>query len=190
MYKWNCGLNELLICAANAVKMMWSFDLYATDLLKRKIGHHYHHTTNMMRHNRRRSKYQNPSSSSRHWLWHYMPIMIYFLSISQIDAQTLMNSTIRQYTIPPAHSYRGSRYTIDELINGKFTFKVSDDIDMDPCKASTYICSHFFYCFDHTCTKQKPKMRRKCRREKIHNSFRFSDYSSLCTLNCLHQITE
>lgn len=117
---------------------MWLFDLYATDPLKRKIGRH---TANMMRHNGRRSECQNPSSC--HWLWHFMLITIYFLSMNQpIDAQMVTNLTIR-HTIPPTHSYKGSKYTIDELINGKFTFKISDDIDMDPCKASTYIC--FFY---------------------------------------------
>lgn len=121
---------------------MWPLDLNATDSLKRKISHH--HSTNMMRHNRRRSKCRNPSSTC-HSLGHFMLIMIYFLSISQINAQILMNTTIR-YTIPPTHSYKGSKYTIDELINGKFTYKVSDDIDMDPCKASKYICL-FIYLF-------------------------------------------
>lgn len=117
---------------------MWPFDSYATDSLQREIGRH---TTNTMRHNRRRSECQNPSSC--HWLWPFMLITIYFLSMNQpIDAQMLTNVTIR-HTISPRHSYKGGKYTIDELINGKFTFKVSDDIDMDPCKASTYICPVF-----------------------------------------------
>lgn len=33
-------------------------------------------------------------------------------------------------------SHHNARYSIDDLLNGKFVFKVSDDIDMDPCKSS------------------------------------------------------
>lgn len=123
-------MNELLICARSKPKKMWLFDLCAADSLKRKIGHH----TNTMRHNRRRTE---RGHSACHWQWCLMLIMIgYCLSNSQIDAQIMMNSSIR-YTVP-THNYKGSKYTIDELLNGKFTYKVSDDIDMDPCKASKY----------------------------------------------------
>lgn len=160
---------------------MWPFDLYATDSLKRKIGRH---TTNMTKHNRRRSACQNPSAC--HWRWHFMLIAIYFLSINQpIDAQMMTNLTMR-HTISPAHSYRGSRYTIDELINGKFTFKVSDDIDMDPCKASKYIHSFFlwapvaFFSFDPTWNEKET--------EKIYLGL--VTKLSLCALNCLRQISE
>lgn len=31
------------------------------------------------------------------------------------------------------------KYSIDDLMNGQFEYKVSDDIDMDPCKSSRYI---------------------------------------------------
>lgn len=119
------------------MKKVWLFDSCDMDSLERKIGHRrhqHHHQINTMRHNRRRLECPNPFS---HWLWCLVLIMIYFLSSSQIDAQIMLNSTMR-LTIPRTHNYKGSRYTIDELINGKFTFKVSDDIDMDPCKASTY----------------------------------------------------
>lgn len=117
---------------------MWLFDWCATDSLKRKIGHH---TPAMMRHNRRQCECRH---SSCHRLWCLTLIMIhYFLSHSQIDAQIMRNSSIR-YTMP-THNYKGSKYTIDELLNGKFTYKVSDDIDMDPCKASEYESFRFFF---------------------------------------------
>lgn len=31
------------------------------------------------------------------------------------------------------------KYTIEDLMNGQFEYKVSDDIDMDPCKSSMYL---------------------------------------------------
>lgn len=34
---------------------------------------------------------------------------------------------------------RSSKFTIDELLNGHFSYKISDDIDMDPCKAGKAI---------------------------------------------------
>lgn len=36
--------------------------------------------------------------------------------------------------------HRANGFTIDDLMKGKFTHKVSDDIDMDPCKSSRYKC--------------------------------------------------
>lgn len=41
--------------------------------------------------------------------------------------------------IGPQHTNgRYGKYSIDDLMNGKFEYKVSDDIDMDPCKSSMY----------------------------------------------------
>lgn len=39
---------------------------------------------------------------------------------------------------PKRNNGRHVKYTIDDLMNGQFEYKVSDDIDMDPCKSSTY----------------------------------------------------
>lgn len=39
--------------------------------------------------------------------------------------------------------YRTGRYGIDDLLSGQFTYKMSDDIDMDPCKAGK--CAHNEY---------------------------------------------
>lgn len=64
-------------------------------------------------------------------------IIIALLHNNQIvSAQYITNTTL--LTAPTQH-YRGNKYTIDDLIYGKFSSKVSNDIDMDPCKASTYI---------------------------------------------------
>lgn len=53
--------------------------------------------------------------------------------------------------------YHGSRYSINELLNTRFRFKVSDDIDMDPCKASMW--SNFIlllkYCWFRSLTHLK-----------------------------------
>lgn len=38
------------------------------------------------------------------------------------------------------------KYTIDDLMNGRFEYKVSDDIYMDPCKSSMYIVLYILLC--------------------------------------------
>uniref|UniRef100_A0A1A9WC30 Metalloendopeptidase n=1 Tax=Glossina brevipalpis TaxID=37001 RepID=A0A1A9WC30_9MUSC len=48
---------------------------------------------------------------------------------------------VQQLIVPaqvPKHKYR-SKYTIEELLNTKFERKISDDIDMDPCKAGGFM---------------------------------------------------
>lgn len=35
--------------------------------------------------------------------------------------------------------YHTGRYGIDDLLYGQFSYKISDDIDMDPCKAGMAI---------------------------------------------------
>lgn len=69
-----------------------------------------------------------------HWLWCTILIVMILLPNSQIDAHF---SNITNLTTSIQH-YRGSKYTIDDLIYGKFPYKVSNDIDMDPCKASMF----------------------------------------------------
>lgn len=57
-----------------------------------------------------------------------------------IAAQTngyILNQTL--YTT----EHRQSKFTIDDLLNGQYSFKISDDIDMDPCKAGKYYSSFF-----------------------------------------------
>lgn len=52
-----------------------------------------------------------------------------------IVAQThgyLLNQTIF------ATQHRQSKFTIDDLLNGQFSYKISEDIDMDPCKAGKH----------------------------------------------------
>lgn len=57
------------------------------------------------------------------------------------QAHDIVNINPIQHTIVsaqvPKHKYR-SKYTIEELLNTKFERKISDDIDMDPCKAGMY----------------------------------------------------
>lgn len=36
----------------------------------------------------------------------------------------------------PPRIYNHNNFTIEDLLHRKFEFKVSDDIDMDPCKSS------------------------------------------------------
>lgn len=51
----------------------------------------------------------------------------------------IINANISNATLlitEAQYNAKGSKYTIDDLLNTKFTYKVSDDIDMDPCKAS------------------------------------------------------
>lgn len=81
--------------------------------------------------NQRRQNNQQPSN---HWLWCSVFIMICLLPTIQCDDAHVTNVT--RFTTP-SHFYKSSKYTIDELINGKFMYRVSNDIDMDPCKAST-----------------------------------------------------
>lgn len=61
-------------------------------------------------------------------------ILIFFVQISHAHASNISTSKVSR----DMHHYHGSRYTINELLNTRFTSKISDDIDMDPCKASMY----------------------------------------------------
>lgn len=70
-------------------------------------------------------------------------ILILILPNSQINAHVTNTTQLNA----PAHFYKGSKYTIDELINGKFTYKVSNDIDLDPCKASAYNLYNYSFFF-------------------------------------------
>uniref|UniRef100_A0A1B0A8T7 Metalloendopeptidase n=1 Tax=Glossina pallidipes TaxID=7398 RepID=A0A1B0A8T7_GLOPL len=58
------------------------------------------------------------------------------------QAHDIVNINPTQHTIVsaqvPKHKYR-SKYTIEELLNTKFERKISDDIDMDPCKAGGFM---------------------------------------------------
>lgn len=40
-----------------------------------------------------------------------------------------------EYSLVPLHKYR-SKYSIEDLLNNQFELKITNDIDMDPCKAS------------------------------------------------------
>lgn len=73
----------------------------------------------------------------------YIFLIISILSHS-IDAFATNQSLL---IAKPSQNYKGSKYTIGELLNGRFTFKVSDDIDMDPCKSSMYT-ERFFIVHD------------------------------------------
>lgn len=72
--------------------------------------------------------------NSFHYSSYLVIIGILFMP-QNINAFVTNNQTTNRLYMP-IHYYKGSKYTIDDLLNGKFSFKVSDDIDMDPCKAS------------------------------------------------------
>lgn len=82
----------------------------------------------------------------QHWLCCIVVIAVILLPYSRSDAllktskqsPTTTTTTTEKTTRTSSHSYKGSKYTIDDLINRKFSYKISNDIDMDPCKASTY----------------------------------------------------
>lgn len=65
-------------------------------------------------------------------VYYYVALFIMLFLPNNIDAN-ISNATL---LITPLQYYKGSKYTVDDLLNTKFTSKVSDDIDMDPCKAS------------------------------------------------------
>jgi hypothetical protein len=41
---------------------------------------------------------------------------------------------------------RASKFTIDELVNSRFPSRISDDIDLDPCKGgkSIQLCEEYY----------------------------------------------
>lgn len=100
-------------------QVMWLF--YCGHLMKQT------RFTNMQ-------SFRRDCEKSQRLLYDLMLILMVLLPNYQIEAH-VTNST---RLMVPAHFYHGSKYTVDDLINGKFSYKVSDDIDMDPCKASTY----------------------------------------------------
>lgn len=58
-------------------------------------------------------------------------------ALPSINAYSVNGSLL----IGPQHQHINGRYvkySIDDLMNGQFEYKVSDDIDMDPCKSSMY----------------------------------------------------
>lgn len=58
-------------------------------------------------------------------------LLVALLSILNLaDCNHLQNVTFRR----PQQRY-SSRYSADELLMSQFDFKVSEDIDMDPCKS-------------------------------------------------------
>lgn len=68
--------------------------------------------------------------------WYLVIVGILYM-IGNIDAYVTHHNgtTYHRYYMPIGY-YKGSKYSINELLNGKFTSKISNDIDMDPCKAS------------------------------------------------------
>lgn len=99
-------------------EIMWLFN--CAQLLRPKTGFI------KMEHHRRNVQ------KSHQLFWCASLIVMIHLTNSQIDAHTANGTRL---TVPSQH-YRGSKYTIDDLIYGKWPYKVSNDIDMDPCKAS------------------------------------------------------
>lgn len=58
--------------------------------------------------------------------------IVLHIASSSIDAYSINGSLM----IGPQRHH--GKYTIDDLINRRFEYKVSDDIDMDPCKSSMF----------------------------------------------------
>lgn len=114
-------------------KTMWPFS--SAESMRCKTGH-----KNM-------SKFGIDIRKSQHWQCCVVLIIVILLPISRSDA----NHKSSKRSTTALHIYKGSRYTIDDLLNSKFSYKISDDIDMDPCKASTYPTS-----FSKKQAKKKP----------------------------------
>ena len=59
-------------------------------------------------------------------------LLLFLIHLNPIEGM-VANGTLLK--MQPKSDYRHSRYTIDDLLYAKFSYKVSDDIDMDPCKS-------------------------------------------------------
>lgn len=79
-----------------------------------------------------------------HHLWCLVIIGILYMP-NNINAFVAYNNETNRFYMP-IHYSKGGKYTIDDLLNGQFSYKISDDIDMDPCKASEFY-NLFFLCF-------------------------------------------
>lgn len=63
-------------------------------------------------------------------------------TLPSIDAYSVNKSLL----IGPQHiNDRYGKFSIDDLMNGKFPNKVSDDIDMDPTKWSEFTSLHYIF---------------------------------------------
>lgn len=62
---------------------------------------------------------------------HLLVVVLSFLNLAACNH--LQNVTLRR----PQQNY-SSRYSADELLMSQFDFKISEDIDMDPCKSGMY----------------------------------------------------
>lgn len=62
---------------------------------------------------------------------HLIVVVLSFLNLA--NCNHLQNVTLRR----PQQNY-SSRYSADELLMSQFDFKVSEDIDMDPCKSGMF----------------------------------------------------
>jgi hypothetical protein len=72
-------------------------------------------------------------ASSRALLWLTVVAFI-------VPARTASTSSGNNVT--EMHPQRAVRFTIDELINTRFPSRISDDIDLDPCKGGKSLQSH------------------------------------------------
>lgn len=82
---------------------------------------------------------QITKSQIHHHQWYLVIVGILYM-LNNIDAHIIHHNngtTYHRYYMPIGY-YKGSKYSINELMNGKFINKISNDIDMDPCKASEY----------------------------------------------------
>lgn len=71
-------------------------------------------------------------------------VVVYFVqfALPSIDAYSVNESLL----IGPQHiNGQYGKFSIDDLMNGKFSKKVSDDIDMDPTKWSEFSLLHFIF---------------------------------------------
>lgn len=81
---------------------------------------------------------------------HVLVVVLIFINLA--DCNHLQNVTLRR----PQQNY-SSRYTADELLMSQFDFKVSEDIDMDPCKSGMYEYNNLYLtikCYLKRCTKR------------------------------------
>lgn len=70
-----------------------------------------------------------------HIIWQSMPCRAAAILILLMHVAAAHGSNVSAVS-PEMRYYHGSKYTITQLLSTRFTTRISDDIDMDPCKAS------------------------------------------------------
>lgn len=71
--------------------------------------------------------------------WLKIAFLLYSMSILlDFTSALVLNETLLLSYEKRAADFKHHKYSIDELLNSDFEYKVSDDIDMDPCKSGKF----------------------------------------------------